>query len=124
MPDCGLVAIAQAGWASGSLRRLTAMILTGMPTQTAWTGGMSAAAPTSSALAWKASVTAGPPVMRTHFTWNGRSRSQPVICSTFWVVGSPMLRVTPDSACSGRGAVSARLPAAAPPFTGLPAARK
>ncbi len=54
------------------------MIFTGMPTQTAWMGGMSAAAPTSRALAWKASVTAGPPVICTQLMWNGSVRSHPV----------------------------------------------
>ncbi len=68
-----------AGWAIGSWRWATAMIFTGMPTHTAWIGGMSAATPTSRALAWKASVTAGPPVMCTQLTRNGRDRSQPVI---------------------------------------------
>src|ERR1700679_1073687 len=71
------------------------MIFTGMPTQVAWIGGMAAAEPTSRPRAWNASVTAGPPLISAHLTLNGSCLIQPVCSSTCWVIGSPMVSVTP-----------------------------
>src|SRR5580693_3621325 len=89
------------------------MIFTGMPTQVACTGGMSAAEPTSRALAWNASVTAGPPVILAHFTVNGSWLIQPVCSSTRSVVGSPITSVVPaGGGPAGSGASSDRPPAA------------
>ncbi len=115
MFDPGATASTNSGWFNGSWRKRTAIIFTGMPTQVAWIGGMLATDPTSSALAWKASVTAGPPVIWAHCTWNVRSLIQPVCLSTRSVTGSPITSFTPGGTVSGIGASSARPPAASRP---------
>ena len=79
------------------------MILTGRPTHTAWIGGTSAPSPRSSALAWKASVVSGPPVIWAQRMAKGSRRSQPLCWNTHWVTGSPTIKVTPAGVRSGSG---------------------